>query len=885
MNRDPKRKKGTLKIFLGYGICSGKTCAMINAAKEAKKLGQDVVIGYTCFYSLEEASIIEDIELLFPNSISCKGERRVSFDIEYAIKRKPNILVLDEMSHKNEFGERHKYRYQDILELIDSGISVYTTLNIGELESYHDIISSIASSAIKETVPDFIFDNAQEVEFVDIEPKKLLCRIHQHTNLKKESKKDIYTIDALTSLRKLAYRRCEDKADKTLREEKSNALNNKYYFEEHILVCISSAPSNAKVIRTAARIANAFHGTFTAIYVQTSSKQFRKERNESVNENIKLAKQLGAKIVTTYGDDIAYQISEYARINGVSKIVLGKTAVKRSIFQVKQSLVEKINIAAPDIDVYIIPDLKSSTKQQVEKDFSWDIPTIKDIGKTIAVLAGATLIGALLHCYDLGNANIIIGYLIATFFIAATTRGSICGILSAMLSIFLYRNMFLHITSFGYVENRKIIITSIVILAVAILVNRYKSRLKEQSEQVVNTSLRTEVLFNTSKMLRQKANIEEVIEGTAEQLKGLLQCSIICYTKFDEEIVGPKVYPYENETIDTWDSATQIYEQKTVEWVFDNRHVAGYFTDTFSLAKAMYFPMYNNEKVFAVIGILLERRKQLDSFEKNIIKAVLTEVGFVIEKIVLNEMQEEILIQTEKEKLRSNLLRSISHDLRTPLAGITGSASFLLESYELLDKESKESLIKEILKDSTWMSQLVDNLLNMTRIQEGKLLLKRELEVVDDIISEAISRIRSRLGKREINVSMPEELLLIPMDGQLIIQVIVNLLDNAIKHTKEDGQIYIKVYKIENSDCNTYGKFEIIDDGNGIEEDILETMFECFVTEQKGVTDSSRGIGLGLSICKSIIQAHRGEIGAFNNRKGATFYFMLPIEGISKENE
>ena len=873
MSGNSSKQRGTLKIFLGYGDCSGKTVAMLEAAKEVRQLGEDVVIGSVCLYEKEDKKKQQEIPLLSSDSICFKGEEVPVFDIESAIKRKPSIIVLDEMNHENSFGERHKHRYQDILELLDSGICVYTTLNIGELESYHDIIKDLFSIPVTHTVPDFIFDNAEEIQFVDIEPSNLFRRMEEKDLVQRSH----YSVDILKSLRKMAYRRCEDKLEKGIYET-NHVVKNKKNFHEHILVCISSAPSNAKVIRTAARIAKAFHGPFTAIYVQTSSKNVKREQKQDVNENIKLAQQLGAKVVTTYGNNIAYQISEYARINNVSKIVLGKTAIKRSIVPVKKTMVDEISMIAPEIDIYIIPDIKSPTKPREKVRQEWKLPNIKDIGRMFGVIGIVTAFSFFLYHFNFGSSNILIGYFIAVFIISAKTRGNVVGILSSFISIALYTKLLPAVNGWKEMESKNIMVTAILMIGMVIVINYYKQKLVEQSEQAVNTFRRTEVLFKTSKLLRQTSTIEEVLEATAEQLKGLLQCSILCHTKWDGKISEPVLYVYQDKKSSFSDEASKTYERKAVEWVFEHRHVAGCFTDTFSLAKAIYFPLYNNEMVFAVMGIVLEDRKQLDSFEKNVIKSVLTEVSFVIEKIILNEKQEEILIQTEKEKLKSNLLRSISHDLRTPLAGITGSASFLLESYELLDKESKESLIKEILKDSMWMGQLVNNLLNMTRIQEGRLLLKSQLEVVDDIISESITRVESRLGNREVKVSIPEELLLIPMDAQLIIQVIVNFLDNAIKHTKEDGIIKIKVYQVEKEGCNSYAKFEIIDNGTGIEESILETMFESFVTEQKGVTDSSRGIGLGLSICKSVIQAHKGEIGAYNTTQGATCYFMLPLE-------
>lgn len=882
-DREREDHHGKLKIFFGYAAGSGKTYTMLEAAHDLARSGVDVISGYIEPHTRPATmELTKGLEALTPRSVEYKGITLREFDLDAALLRKPQVILVDELAHTNAPGSRHPKRYQDIQELLDAGIHVYTTLNVQHLESLNDIVSSITHVIVKERVPDFIFDEATQVELVDIEPEELQERLRDgkiyEASKVERACTNFFTTENLTALREIALRRCADRVNKHIIREKEMSQKQEYYAGEHILVCISASPSNAKVIRTAARMAQAFHGNFTGLFVETTEyEQEKKKLETSLDNNIKLAKQLGANVATTYGQDIAHQIAGYARQVGVSKIVIGRSVRKKTWVNKDLNLIEKLSLLAPEIDIYIIPDVSA---EAVKRKFPGiKRPGLRDGVRTAAILAVCTIAGLLVKKFGMTEANIISIYLLGVLVVAATTRGRICGAVASFLSVVIFNFFFtVPIYTFRFYD-KNYIFTFLVMLVVSLVISSFAIKLQNQAMQATKTSVRTEIMFNTSKMLQKKQDIEGILSGTARQLTELLHKTVVLYPALDGNLSRPVFYGSPEEQAEAKKLLDNEYEQAAALWVLKNRHCAGRTTDTLPSGKAIYMPIRNAGQVFAVAGIELKEGEVLEAFERNVMKAMLTEVAFAIEKVILNQQREEIMVQSEKEKLRNNLLRSISHDLRTPLAGITGSASFLLESYEKLDQESRESLLRDILNDSTWMSNLVNNLLNMTRIQDGRLSIQHEDEVVEDIVSEAVSRMERRLGSRTLDIDLPEELLVIPMDGQLIIQVLVNLMENSMKHTAQDGTIRIRVYLTKDERDKEYARFEVTDNGSGIDEKILDTMFESFVTSGASTADGKRGTGLGLSICKAIIQAHNGTIRAFNNEdQGATVYFLLPAK-------
>ena len=445
-DREREENHGKLKIFFGYAAGSGKTYTMLEAAHDLARSGVDVVSGYIEPHTRPGTmKLTAGLKALTPRSVEYKGITLKEFDLDAALLRKPQVILVDELAHTNAPGSRHPKRYQDIQELLDAGIHVYTTLNVQHLESLNDIVTSITHVIVKERVPDFIFDEATQVELVDIEPEELQERLREgkiyDTSKVERACTNFFTSENLTALREIALRRCADRVTKHIIREKEISQKQEYYAGEHILVCISGSPSNAKVIRTAARMAQAFHGNFTGLFVETMEyEQENKKLKAPLDNNIKLAKQLGANIATTYGQDIAHQIAGYARQAGVSKIVIGRSVRKKTWFNKDLNLIEKLSLLAPEIDIYIIPDISAGA---VKRKFSGiKRPKLIDGVRTAAILAACTMAGLLVKKFGMTEANITSIYLLGVLIVAAITRGRIYGVIASYLSVVIFNFFF-----------------------------------------------------------------------------------------------------------------------------------------------------------------------------------------------------------------------------------------------------------------------------------------------------------------------------------------------------------------------------------------------------------------------------------------------------------
>lgn len=873
------KRRGRLKIFFGYAAGVGKTFAMLEAAHEAKKSGIEVVAGYIEPHTrVETLALLEGLEMLSNLKIQYKGITLNEFDLDGAIKRKPQLILVDELAHSNAEQCRHIKRYQDIKELLENGIDVYTTVNVQHIESLNDIVASITGVIVRERVPDSVFDDADQVELVDIEPDDLIARLNQGKIYKENQAKralvNFFTKEKLVALREIALRRTADAVNKKIDKERENNKSG-YYTEEHVLICLSSAPSNAKVIRTAARMASAFDGLFTALFVETpNTKEFEKDNRISLEKNLKLAEQLGARIATVYGEDIAGQISEYAKISGVSKIVLGRSNTRKGLFINKKTLVDKLTELAPNIDIYIIPDNSKKYNKINIKKIEISKFTVIDIAKTLGVLLITTITGLIFYNLGYGESNIIIMYLLGVLITSIITSGKTYGVLISILGVLTYDFMFTEPRLTLKAYDASYPVTFLVMLVSSIISSKLATRVKIEAQNSAKKAYRTEVLLETSQKFQIAKSKEEIFNETAYQTKKLLDKTIILYTKNDAGNLEPIIFEKDNNT----DIKQYITEEEhaVAEWVYKNKKHAGATTDTLPGAKCLYLAIRNYEKSFAVIAIPIDKNEILDPFEKNLLIAVLGESAISLEKEEINISKNKIKMKADQEKLRANLLRAISHDLRTPLTSISGNAGILMKNSNILNDEKKQELYSDIYDDSMWLINLVENLLSITRIENGSMNIKIEPELIDEVIQEALLHINRKKSEYNIEVLVEDDLLMAKMDSRLIIQVIINIVDNAIKYTPRGSNIKIS--------ANKRGKMivvEISDNGDGINDLAKEKLFDMFFTINDKHGDGRRGLGLGLSLCKSIIDAHGGEIYIKNNvPKGSIFGFTLHAEEV-----
>lgn len=878
---DENRKKvGKLKIFFGYAAGVGKTYAMLDAAHAAIKAGIEVVAGYIEPHTRPETlALLKGLEHLEPLVVHHKGVVLKEFDLDAAIARKPQLILVDELAHTNAAGCRHLKRYQDIEELLRAGIDVFTTVNVQHIESLNDIVASITGITVRERIPDRVFDSAYQVELVDIEPDDLIERLNQGKIYRQRQAQDalghFFTKDNLVALREIALRRTADRVNKTIEKNKVLSQNKGYFTGEHILICLSASPSNAKVIRTAARMADAFRGNFTALFVETPDFAHTGDPTGRLRENLKLAEKLGARIATVYGEDIPYQISEYAKLSGVSKIVVGRSNNQKRLFFTKQSFVERLTQLAPNVDIYIIPD---THPPYVGKLFSRvKVPQLSpvDFGKSVGLLALCTLIG--LWFYDLGfsEANIITIYILGVLLTAVVTSGRFYGMVSSLFSVLVF-NFFFTVPRFSLqAYDASYPVTFLVMFLAAVITSTLTKRVKAQARQAALKAHRTEVLLETSQKLQRAKNSEEILQETAKQLIRLLDRDILLYSAAEGHLGEPVVYPHG--TVPPKMELLASGDEKAVaQWVFRNNKHAGATTDTIPGARCLYMAIRSHDTVFAVVAIDAEKESALDSFEKNLLISMLGECALALEKEQLNESKHALTLQAQREQLRANLLRTISHDLRTPLTSISGSAGILMTNSEILDEERKQRLYTDIYDDSMWLINLVENLLAVTRIDEGSLQLHLEPELLEEVITEALHHINRKKEEHKVTVTLPDDLLMAKMDPRLIIQVIINIVDNAIKYTGVGSTINISARRVKNKVL-----VEISDDGPGIVDEMKEKLFDMFFTGDKQHGDGRRGMGLGLSLCKSIVVAHGGSIYARDHEPhGTVFCFTLQAEEV-----
>lgn len=867
---------GKLRIFLSYAQGTGKTLCMLDSAHRAKQKGQDVVVGYVeCHGRKDELSLLEGLEMLPVSIRKMDGARQREFNLDAALLRKPDVILIDELAHTNEEGCRHAKRYQDVEELLRAGIDVYTTVNVEHIESLNDIVVSVTGKPVTERFPDRIFDLADQVRFLDMEPEELLQKMEEE----KGNCQDFRSREELVALREIALRRTADRISHKA-HKMDMRLDSKS--REHILVCLSSSPSNKKVIRTAARMAEAFHSNFTALFVENSqTKELGSEYLKTLRENIRLAEELGAQISTVYGEEPSVQIAEYARVSGVTKIVLGRTNYRHVGVLRGKSLADKLTDLAENMDIYIIPESRSlyrSKRRSLLCGSDEPIAIWQDVLKTMAVVAVATGIGGVFFSAGLGSANIITVYILGVLLIAIWTHGYLFGAVASLLSVSLFSYLFTTPRfTFRSVEP-DYPVTFVVMLTASILSSSLATRVKKQARQSSQKAYYTELLMNGSQKLQQGKNESEILRLAAEQLSAMLERPILYALAKGERELKFDVYPetQKQELL----SFLNKEEYKAANWVAVNNKRAGASTNTFSHVQNLYMSVRGSQGVMGVVGIPCRYYPQMEVFEKNLMIAIMNECGLIMERKRFSEEKQAIEMETQQERLRSNLLRAVSHDLRTPLTGICGNAGVLMEKSGVLSEEKKQEIYRSVYDDAMWLVNLTENLLSITRIENGTLALRMEAELVEDVIYEALRHLGRNAKEHKISVELQDDLLMAQMDVRLIVQVIINIVNNALKYTPTGSEVKICAEKKGNQ-----AQISISDNGPGIPKESKEHLFDMFYTVSTGKSDNHRGLGLGLSLCKSIVLAHGGEITVTDHvPHGAVFSFTLPLKEVPVHN-
>ena len=860
------RKQGKLTIFASYFSGAGKSYAMLESAREAKQAGLDVAIGILSDSQWPKTTALaETFEVLPCKKVARDGHIADEIDLDACLQRHPQLIVIEDLSHWNADACRHMKRYQDIEELRKAGIDVYTTLDIYHIESIQDTVFSILGTSVPERIPDRVFDQADQVEFIDLEPQRLRQRLMDGH---KEALLEGCSLSQLSALREVGLRRCADRAALYTQEK----MQTEYRTHEHILVCLSSAPSNEKIIRTAARMAGAFRCGFTALFVETKAFQWMNARDKQrLQGNMRLAQQLGASIETVYGDDVAYQIAEFSRLSGVTKIVLGRSGIPHRLLLRKPSLTERLIELTPELDIHIIPDNGVNRLLDTKHREVMHMPSISvlDLLKSAGILILVTLIGLLFYNFGFTEANIITLYILGVMLISVYTRSSICSFVASIASVLTFNFLFTVPRFTLQAYDSEYPITFLVMFLASLLTGSLASKLKSHAKRSAQVAWRTKLLFETSQHLQRAHTQEEIISVTAKQLLKIFQRDIVVYSLDEKGLLEPEIFLVDEAA--SPQRYTTAKEREVAQWVLSNNKRAGAGTETLPDARCTYLSIRTGERVYGVVGIAASD-KPLDSFESSILLSVLGECALALENQKNVEEKEAAAVLAKNEQLRANLLRSISHDLRTPLTSISGNASNLLSNGPLFDAKTKEQMYADIYDDAMWLINLVENLLSVSRLEQGRMNLHMTTELIDEVVAEALRHINRKRAEYHFHVQSSDDYLLAQMDAKLIVQVLINILDNAMKYTPPGSDIEIG-WKQE-------GKFiyiSVADNGPGIPDQAKPHIFDMFYSASNQIADSRRSMGLGLALCKSIVNAHGGEIVVSDHKPhGSIFTFSVP---------
>lgn len=622
-------RKGKLTIFFGYCAGVGKTFSMLNTAQQKSVEGVDVVIGYIENHDRPDTqNLTYGLEKIPTKEVIYKGHHFFEFDLDQALERHPQLILVDELAHTNAPSSRHKKRYSDIEELLRAGIDVYTTVNVQHIESLHDVVESITKVKVNERIPDYIFNDADDVKLIDVDINDLIDRLKQGKIYNKiqarRALENFFIKDNLIALREIAMRKCADRINLYAKDE------NRQFLKENILVCLGTSPTNQKVIRTASKMAQAFHGEFIALYVD--SKELDYKALEQLKKNISLAKELQANIVSTYGDDIAYQISQYAKTAGVSKLVLGRSYQKKSILY-KPTIVDKLTKLSPNLDIYIIPDNNSSrqnfNKYQYKSSFRF---STRDTCISMVTLLVITLLAYLAQIMGFDMTTILLLYVLSSCIIGSLTLLPIYSFVIPFINVCLINYLFINPKYSLEIISSEYVVVLIVMIVVSVIINGLNFKLKKEKNSASLRAYSMEVLLETSQKLQQAKTYNDVMKETCIQLNKWLKRIIIFYPVNRKMLDKPYIYN-SNADFDNVNIFLTEKEKTVAKWVYVNNKNAGPTTSTLQEANALYLSIRRNNKIYGVIGIDMISNPTLSQYEKNLIKTILNEVSLAMDSL------------------------------------------------------------------------------------------------------------------------------------------------------------------------------------------------------------------------------------------------------------
>ncbi|HTV24332.1 MAG TPA: sensor histidine kinase KdpD [Polyangiaceae bacterium] len=871
---EQRARRGKLTLFFGAAPGVGKTYAMLQAARAALAERRAVVVGVVETHGrFDTAALLGGLEILPRRKLAYRDVELEEFDLDAALARRPDVILVDELAHTNSEGSRHPKRWQDVDELLAAGIDVLSTMNVQHVESLNDVIAKVTGVVVRETVPDSVLERAHAIKLVDLPPDDLLERLREgKVYVPAQAQRAIenfFRKGNLIALRELALRQTAERVDaQMLAYRREQGIEQTWAVAEQLIVAVSPSPYSARLVRAARRMAAALHARWFAVHVEPRTRRGPTQADAArLAQNLRLAAQLGAEVVTLSGEDATDAILRFSRERNITKIIVGKPVVTRFRDRFRVSLVDRMVRHSGDIDVYVTAGDAADDAPLPEKAErrALHVPSLV----SAAVVTALTTTGAWLLFGREQLADVVMIYLLGIMWVSSR-YGLWPSVFAAFLAVaafdFFFVPPFLTFAAADFSHT----ITFVVMFLVAIVISGLTERVRNQAEAARRREQQTRALYELSRELTGAQGSRRVLELGGAQLERAFEAEVTIFAPDAEgrlQLAFASVSPEAGEAAGS-DAAGR--DASIAQWVWLNRQEAGLGTSTLPSGDALYVPLIASGGIVGVLGLRFEPGARLDSIERRRqLDAFSVQLALAMERAWLTEQTEKARREVEAEQLRSSLLSSVSHDLRTPLAVITGAASTLLDGAPRIDEPTRRDLTQNILDEAERLNRLIRNLLDMTRLESGAVAVQKEWQPLEEVVGSALGRLERRLAGRSLQVDVPRDLPLVPFDAVLIEQVLINLLENSAKYGA--GAIDITARAVPNE-----VQVEVADRGPGIPVGHEARIFEKF---QRAVrAGSPDGVGLGLAICRAIVAAHGGRIWAQNREGGgASFRFALPL--------
>ncbi|HTP65844.1 MAG TPA: sensor histidine kinase KdpD [Geobacteraceae bacterium] len=859
--------KGKLKIFLGYAPGVGKTFAMLEAAWQRRLEERVVVAAYVESHGrFETDALLQGLEVIAKAQLEYQGVTLQEMDTDAVLARRPQIALVDELAHTNAPGSRHEKRWQDVEELLAGGIDVYTTVNIQHFESLNDVVAQITGVKVRETVPDRLLDEANEIRLVDIPPEDLLQRLREgKVYIPKQAAwaaEKFFKPGNLMALRELSMRRAASRVDEEMRSYmETRAIAGPWPVAERLLVCVSGSPFSEKLIRTTRRLADEMKAQWHTVYIETpGDSRHLRENREHVWKDLRLAESLGAQTATLTATSVADALIDYAVKQNVTKIVVGKPKKSRWREFLRTPLVDQVIRMSGTIDVYVVsieptggaPAKTAVTRQKTP--ILWP-----EYLKGFALVAAATIASQLVYRF-FSPTNLVMIYLLAVV-LAAIRLGLKPAITTAFLSVLAFDFFFVPPRFTFAVTDSEYLVTFFALFIVGAVISKLVSQSNERAATIREREVQTASLYRLSRDLASAADIEAILDAIVRNFGESFKGHLAVFIAEGEQLAIKGASEVTN---------LETKELAVADWSFRNRQPAGRGTETLVSAKRLYLPLQSQSGCLGVLGVDLEEAVDYANAQvRRLLDAFAAQTTLAIERVRLVKQAEQAKILQSRETLERALLNSVSHDLRTPLVSITGALAALRESGNNLGEQARRELVSTASEEAQRLNRFVGNLLDMTRLEAGAMKPNEELCDVQDLIGCALAAVEQRLGDRKVEVNLPPGLPLVQLDMALMTHVLVNLLDNALKYSPPAGGIEI-ASRMEGDRI----AIEVIDHGPGVPDEDLTRIFDKFY--RIPVPEGAGGTGLGLAIAKGIVEAHGGEIRA-ENRSGGGLKVIITL--------